>query len=321
MTKIIRSKKYNVTNNTKLAMQVPSLDDEISDPFLMQDHHDADDSASDCERQSESPTLQPPSKKQNLNDNTIKGTGKFEIKDKSKIPREKTNKINNSINSLEGSSKTSAKSSSSSLSYRKNELESDTLSSSLSSSHVEVRQSQLDEILAICRINEMYLKELLNKERILNAKVEQLLSDKNVVSKYYNFAEEHKLGIPFQEMEDFEKFEESLLSNDFKVKFESSLSMHFDSTLNTRKTITNILKKYFSKNLALNFVAMKVTGDKKIFKNTMMFTSMLNAISDTHKDHLGAPIVEGTFLNELKNVLPNVKDWEGGRKSRHKEPE
>lgn len=42
----------------------------------------------------------------------------------------------------------------------------------------------------------------------------------------------------------------------------------------------------------------------------------LDVLSTTHKDSTGVPISEKSFLNELSNILPNVKDWEHGRKNR-----
>ena len=40
------------------------------------------------------------------------------------------------------------------------------------------------------------------------------------------------------------------------------------------------------------------------------------AILNSHTDTIGQQLNERLFLAELKSVLPNVKDWEGGRKSR-----
>ncbi|XP_043471280.1 uncharacterized protein LOC122512384 [Leptopilina heterotoma] len=134
----------------------------------------------------------------------------------------------------------------------------------------------------------------------------------------FTFINDNKLDVPFKELEDFQKFDNDLeTKEEFKNQFIASLPQLFDPSLKIRKTITNILRTYLSKNVALQYVAMKKTKDKLIFKKTSMITCIIAAMSTCHKDPLsGLFLNEQTFLAELKAVLPNAKDWEGGRKAR-----
>ena len=50
----------------------------------------------------------------------------------------------------------------------------------------------------------------------------------------------------------------------------------------------------------------------RINKNYTIYNTYINFIFYTKRQQLN----ERLFLAELKSVLPNVKDWEGGRKSR-----
>ena len=54
----------------------------------------------------------------------------------------------------------------------------------------------------------------------------------------------------------------------------SSLPLLYDRELISRKTITNVLKKYLSQNVALEFTAIRPSGTKAIFKDTKMYKCM-----------------------------------------------
>ncbi|XP_051168856.1 uncharacterized protein LOC127286464 [Leptopilina boulardi] len=115
-------------------------------------------------------------------------------------------------------------------------------------------------------------------------------------------------------MTDFDSFELKLAETDFQKQFISTLPLYYHPKFNLRKTLTNILRKYLSKTLALQFVTQSNSNNKvkKVFKGTKMYMCMLATISKTHTEERTLDLLtEKTFLSELGNVFPNAKDWEG----------
>ena len=51
----------------------------------------------------------------------------------------------------------------------------------------------------------------------------------------------------------------------------SSLPLLYEREFISRKAVTNILNKYLSQNIALEFTAIRPSGMKAVFKDTKMY--------------------------------------------------
>ncbi|XP_043474392.1 uncharacterized protein LOC122506342 [Leptopilina heterotoma] len=116
----------------------------------------------------------------------------------------------------------------------------------------------------------------------------------------------------------FDDLEAKLGKVDFMRNFSGTVTIYFDPNLNVRKSITNLLKKLLSKELALQFVTSKPTEGKRVFKDTNLCKTLFSAIASSHKEgkENKDAVTLKSFLKELSAVFPNAKDWDGGRSNR-----
>ncbi|XP_051157263.1 uncharacterized protein LOC127279136 [Leptopilina boulardi] len=179
-------------------------------------------------------------------------------------------------------------------------------------------EAKIDRIINGMSSLNVYVKEIRKEQRIQGNKIDYLHQQLCIPTpETYQFNEKINLELPLTDLEKFKDFELKLQEADFRQKFSSVLKINFDPKLNVRKSVTNILRKVLSKSVALQFVTSKQTEGKQLFKDTELFSLLLSVISSTHKEgkENKDAVTEKSLLKELSSVLPNAKDWDGGRSS------
>ncbi|XP_033208786.1 uncharacterized protein LOC117167742 isoform X2 [Belonocnema kinseyi] len=146
-----------------------------------------------------------------------------------------------------------------------------------------------------------------NQDSLMN--MFEAVSCTNYVPKK-SFAEEYSLTLPFNKLQEFADFENRLATDENCCKeFKGSLALSFDKKI-MRKTVNNILKKYFHKNVSSQFTAVKRVATKLVFKEYHMCKCIIDVLAEKYK------CSEEEVISDISTVLSNVKDWDGGRKLR-----
>ncbi|XP_051159116.1 uncharacterized protein LOC127280265 isoform X2 [Leptopilina boulardi] len=149
----------------------------------------------------------------------------------------------------------------------------------------------------------------------LKSMIEAINGTKNVQAE--SLAERHGLDLPLKTESDFQKLENCLESNSFSKEFKQSLLMLIDHDNVLSKTITNILRKYLSRDVAMSYVATKRTEGKKLFKPTIFCKKMHDVIASKMETER-KEFTDRAFYRALGVVLTNSKDWKGHRQLRKK---
>ncbi|XP_043463672.1 uncharacterized protein LOC122499402 isoform X2 [Leptopilina heterotoma] len=127
-----------------------------------------------------------------------------------------------------------------------------------------------------------------------------------------SFEEDFKLQLPFTTFEDFSKFSETLSTNEeccnrFKA-FIDYLSINTDDGI--RRSLTIIIKKFFSRELVGLFTAAKKMPNKHLFKDFEFCKKLLEVYV------IKFSTAEESVLSHIGAVFSNSKDWDGQRKTR-----
>ncbi|XP_071653387.1 uncharacterized protein [Temnothorax longispinosus] len=126
---------------------------------------------------------------------------------------------------------------------------------------------------------------------------------------------QHKLDIPFNDFDAWAQFQ-ILIEMDKTINdsFVTTIELCLDKVSNNpTKSITNILKKIMTRELATQFTAIKKSTNKEnIFKDQKAYLPIKKVIMNCHCDSNGKPITEQAFHVSLSAAFGNAKDW-GGR--------
>ncbi|XP_046419443.1 uncharacterized protein LOC124179257 isoform X1 [Neodiprion fabricii] len=137
-----------------------------------------------------------------------------------------------------------------------------------------------------------------------------------------SFTTQYDLNLPVTTLKDFDAFDEKLKADKkFRKEFTSTLHFVFDHNATLPKNVTALLKKNISRDVALNFNAVKAGMDKRIFKETQLCGILLDVLLLKYKEGAQGSmthVTEKSVYRELGNCLSNAVDWDGDRKSRLK---
>ncbi|XP_066583349.1 uncharacterized protein [Prorops nasuta] len=134
-----------------------------------------------------------------------------------------------------------------------------------------------------------------------------------------SFAEKYSLNLPFKTTGEFSNFNDNLSQNeDFTRDFELSLTPLLNPDNIPSKTAVNILKKYMSRDLALQYTVIKKVPGKEVLKNTLFFKFILDFMVQNHKKVDGRSLCEKEVYKTIGVALSNCKDWDGFRSKRVK---
>ncbi|XP_071572094.1 uncharacterized protein [Temnothorax nylanderi] len=129
------------------------------------------------------------------------------------------------------------------------------------------------------------------------------------------FTEKYEINLPLKSLDEFNDFEECLnLNEDCKRDYFASLHFLADRHNNVTRSVTNMIKKYLSRELALQCTAQKQVEGKMVLKNTLFCNAIIDVLTNKH----GAIINEKDSYTALGNCLSNAKDWEGHRSQRRR---
>uniref|UniRef100_A0ABD2W3X0 Uncharacterized protein n=1 Tax=Trichogramma kaykai TaxID=54128 RepID=A0ABD2W3X0_9HYME len=121
--------------------------------------------------------------------------------------------------------------------------------------------------------------------------------------------ERYPYKIPIQTMEDFEKFDGELATNQkFKADVNTLLLSGVDTTLIISKCMVSMLKLFLHKRVASKFTAVKQTNNKKVM-NTTNFYQLIEGTIKSRRKLSNLSISDGEFTSALSKVLTNVSGW------------
>ncbi len=82
-----------------------------------------------------------------------------------------------------------------------------------------------------------------------------------------NFYLKYKLDLPFKVLESFKDFEKNFDNAEFRRDFSYAINALVDREMVLTKSITNILKKFFSRELMVSFTCSRQMHDKHVIKD------------------------------------------------------
>ncbi|XP_033231763.1 uncharacterized protein LOC117182767 [Belonocnema kinseyi] len=123
-------------------------------------------------------------------------------------------------------------------------------------------------------------KNLANKITLIGTHVQSL--EENVggeqnVKLVQDFAEDFDLNLPFAQLQDFQNFDNQLEADrTIRKRFKSTLSDLFTTDISVTLAQKNMIQKYISRSVIMQYTAQKKTDKKSlIFKNTEFYRAML----------------------------------------------
>ncbi|XP_071653190.1 uncharacterized protein [Temnothorax longispinosus] len=133
------------------------------------------------------------------------------------------------------------------------------------------------------------------------------------------FSEKYNMEFPCKTLENFMQFEENLKNKEFRQDFQHNLWKNIDTSTSLLKSLTNILKKYMSRDVAMAFTAVKKVDKKQILKTTIFSSCIQNVVIEEYStSNAHPPITDKMYYSTLGSILNNAKDWEGHRLMRQK---
>ncbi|XP_011315303.1 uncharacterized protein [Fopius arisanus] len=164
------------------------------------------------------------------------------------------------------------------------------------------------------------MKRLSEEVREVKNILEDRLTCRTPVTPGLSFWNKYRLELPLKTLEDFDAFDERLRTDaEFLSDFGHSLVVCFDRDDRLSRTITNVLRRHLSRELAMKFTATKLSPAKLVFKETKFCACMFDILVQLYnKDVRRIPITEKRFYTTLSGIFPNAKDWDGYRSVRKK---
>ncbi|XP_015126385.1 uncharacterized protein LOC107047962 isoform X2 [Diachasma alloeum] len=164
------------------------------------------------------------------------------------------------------------------------------------------------------------MQRLTEEVRDIKNILEVRLTSPSAITPGQNFTNKYMIDLPLKTLEEFDAFDEKLKTDDeFLNDFGQSLVVLFDRDERLTRTVTIILRRYLSRELAMKFTATKQSATKLVFKETKFCSCMFDILSQLYnKDHRRLPMNEKRFYSTLSSIFPNAKDWDGCRSLRRR---
>ncbi|XP_003427671.1 uncharacterized protein LOC100678248 isoform X1 [Nasonia vitripennis] len=146
------------------------------------------------------------------------------------------------------------------------------------------------------------------------AAVTNFLADKKLVVKNTaDFEGKYQIPIPLLRYENFQAFEEKLKTDDlFKKDVYLELKSNVDKVdFSVSKSIVKMMKKFFTKDLAMKFTAIRlsVKNKEKIKFRPTELCAMMEAVIAKIRKEKALPIDTDAFNSSLTDVLTNISRW------------
>ncbi|XP_033213993.1 uncharacterized protein LOC117171054 [Belonocnema kinseyi] len=115
-----------------------------------------------------------------------------------------------------------------------------------------------------------------------------------------NKEKDFDLNLPFAQLQDFQNFENQLEADRMiRKRFKSTLSDLFTTDISVTLAQKNMIQKYISRSVIMQYTAQKKTDKKSlIFKNTRFYRAMLDDMSSKYKAQK-LILTEKDFLRDL----------------------
>ncbi|XP_071579281.1 uncharacterized protein [Temnothorax nylanderi] len=133
-----------------------------------------------------------------------------------------------------------------------------------------------------------------------------------------SFTDKYNISFPMRTKDDLSAFQEMLKTNDIcRRDFKAFLYFFVDRQLNISKSVTNIMKKLVTRELALICTAQKKIDAKIVLKDTPICDCIIDVVVNIIEKH-GKCITQKEIYSAIGITLTNAKDWDGHRLHRSK---
>ncbi|KAL7290839.1 hypothetical protein TKK_0015598 [Trichogramma kaykai] len=130
-------------------------------------------------------------------------------------------------------------------------------------------------------------------------------------------AEKYKYEIPFKSKDELQRFEGNLkINQELRKDFQDILSNAVDPTGVISRSIVSMLKMFLSKNVAVQFTAIKNTQKKKAIIKTEFFKHIEIVIKD-RRSHANMITTDKDMHGALTSVMSNTGAWDSSAKKKY----
>ncbi|XP_066596634.1 uncharacterized protein [Prorops nasuta] len=124
----------------------------------------------------------------------------------------------------------------------------------------------------------------------------------------------YDLELPFTTLADFKQFDETLKEKkDLRNEVADIIWPLIVPTEKLSKSVGNIISKFLTRNVVMNYTVVKKIKDKLVFKDTCFCSCIYDILLAEIKEKSVIPIQEKYFYDALGRVFNYAKDWEGYR--------
>ncbi|XP_043283680.1 uncharacterized protein [Venturia canescens] len=144
----------------------------------------------------------------------------------------------------------------------------------------------------------------------------------NKMSELPNFSsptKKHNLILPLKNMQDFMDFEAKLLADEkFRNDIIASMWRIASISVPMQQTVRDIFKKFISRDIVVQFTAVKNTGRKQVLSKTKFFSCVQDVVIAKFASDEKKSVSVKDFEQAVGRVINNAKDWDGNRAIRQK---
>ncbi|XP_043471615.1 uncharacterized protein LOC122504528 [Leptopilina heterotoma] len=130
-----------------------------------------------------------------------------------------------------------------------------------------------------------------------------------------DFIKKYNLKIPFRKRSKFETFNNNLkLNEEYRTDFIASMYPLIDHQLPLNRSLTDIIKKYLSKEICKRFTALRKVPNKLVIKETEFCKCIQGIACKTFMDRSTMKLIsERKFVQEFGRAFNQAKEWDAQR--------
>ncbi|XP_066587471.1 uncharacterized protein [Prorops nasuta] len=157
------------------------------------------------------------------------------------------------------------------------------------------------------------VKEIINLQQTLAT-----IQNTTVINKFQLSKTKNDVPIPFYTLEDFLEYDSKIKADEsFENDCAAIMWPLIEPSQKLTRTLTTILSRFLTRDVVINFTAIKKMKGKLIFRVTNFCKILYDIMQKVCNGSSNiSPVREKNFYEALGAVISNAKDWEGHRKSR-----
>ncbi|XP_014217534.1 uncharacterized protein LOC106646041 [Copidosoma floridanum] len=130
------------------------------------------------------------------------------------------------------------------------------------------------------------------------------------LSTFKQLGDKHSYKLPLTSVEDFERFDKNLAEtgSSLRTDLTTILTSFYDKNLSISKYIEKVMKAVLSKEVAVQFTAVKQAKGKKIMKSTQLF-SCIEAVVKDQRRQSNLVTTDKELAYSLSCVMTSTAQW------------